>query len=75
MSNMVEALIWDTSIQGTPLFKGHKIWSQKNVHIIFVFVICDLFKGQLYSGERDTFFWVPKPRFNLHSGDTFVVKT
>ena len=28
----------DTSIQGTPLFRGQKIWSRWNVHIIFVFV-------------------------------------
>ena len=29
---------WETSIQGTPPFRGHKIWSWKNVYIIFVFV-------------------------------------
>ena len=34
----VEALLWDTSIQGTPPFKGKKFWSRKNVHIIFVSV-------------------------------------
>ena len=28
----------DTSIQGTPLFRGQKICSRWNVHIIFVFV-------------------------------------
>ena len=27
------------SIQGTPPFRGHKIWSGKNVQIIFVSVI------------------------------------
>ena len=29
---------WETCIQGTPPFRGHKIWSWKNVCIIFVFV-------------------------------------
>ena len=27
----VEPLFWDTSIQGTPPFRGHKIWPRKNV--------------------------------------------
>ena len=31
----VEPLLWDTSIQGTPPFRRHKIWSQKSAHIIF----------------------------------------
>ena len=31
--------------------------------------------GHLYSGERDTFFRAPKPRFKLHSGNTLVLKT
>ena len=35
---IVEPLLWDTSIQGTPPFRGHKIWLRKNVYIIFVFV-------------------------------------
>ena len=34
----VELLLWDTSVQGTSPFRGHKIWSRKNVRIIFVFV-------------------------------------
>ena len=34
----VEPLLWDTSIQGTPPFRGHKIWLRKNVYIMFVFV-------------------------------------
>ena len=28
----VEPLLQDTSIQGTPPFRGHKIWPGKNVH-------------------------------------------
>ena len=46
----VETLFWDTFIQGTPPFRGHKIWSGKNVHIIFIFVTSiegtPLFKGK-----------------------------
>ena len=35
-----------------------------------------LLKGHLLPGKRDTnFFWVPKTRFNLHSGDTLAPKT
>ena len=34
----VEPILWDTSIQETPPFRGHKIWCPKNVHVIFVFV-------------------------------------
>ena len=45
-------LLWDTSIQGIPPFRGHKICSLKNVHIIFVSFISVV---HLYSGERDTF--------------------
>ena len=55
----VESHLWDTSIKGTPQapFRGRKIWSRKNVHIIFVFVISTdpLFRG------KGHFFWVPKP--------------
>ena len=29
-------LLWNTSIQGTTPLRGHKIWSRKNAHIIFV---------------------------------------
>ena len=32
----VEPLLWNTSIQGTTPLRGHKIWSWKNAHIIFV---------------------------------------
>ena len=34
----VELLLWETSIQWTPLLREHKIWSGKNFYIIFVFV-------------------------------------
>ena len=39
---------------GYSSIQGHKIWSRKNVHIIFVFVTS--IEGiPLYSGARDTF--------------------
>ena len=63
---------------GTPLFKEHlhpskrhEIWSQKNVHLIFVSVQPP-FKGHLYSEKRDTFSGYST--FNLLSGDTLVLK-
>jgi len=34
----MEPLFGDSFIQGTPPLRGHKIWSQKNVHIIIVSV-------------------------------------
>ena len=43
---------------------GHKIWSRKNVHLLFVFVSSiewtPLFRG------KGHFLWVLKPRFNIH---------
>ena len=46
----MEPLLWDTSIQGTPPFKRHKIWCWKNAHIIFVSVTSiegtSLFRGK-----------------------------
>ena len=49
-------LQWNLTF-GTPPFRGRKIWSRKNVHRIFVFVISTdpLFRG------KGHFFWVPKP--------------
>ena len=35
----VDPFLWDTSIQGTPPFRGHKICPQKNVHIIFHYLL------------------------------------
>ena len=54
----VKTLLWDTSIQGTPPSRGHKIWSLNNVHIIFGSVTS--IQGtplSALSRERDTF-WV-----------------
>ena len=66
--NTMEPLHGDTFIQVTPPLWGHKIWSQKNVHITFVSVTSSegspLFRG------KGHFFMVPERNFNLHSGDT-----
>ena len=60
----VELLLWDTSIQGTPTFREHKIWPRKNVYIMFVFVTSiegtPLFrgKGHFFLGS-DTWIYPP----------------
>ena len=64
----MELLHGDTFIQVTPPLRGHKIWSQKNVHIIFVSVTFS--EGSpLFRGKGHVFL-VPERNFNLHSGDT-----
>ena len=54
---------WDTSIQGT-----QNLVPEKNFHIIFECVTAiegtPLFRG------KEHIFWVPKPGFDPHSGDT-----
>ena len=54
---------------GTPQFRDYKICSWKHVDRIFVHVTSiegtPLFRGNGH------FFKVPKPGFNLHSGETF----
>ena len=68
----MEPLFWDTSIQGIPLLRGHKVWSRKNVHIIFVSVTS--FGGTpLLKGKGDNF-WVLKSGFNLHSREILALK-
>ena len=51
----LEPLLWDTSIQGTPphALRGHKIWSLKNVHIIFEFATS--IKGSSIQGKGTLF--------------------
>ena len=66
----VELLLWDTSIQGTPPFRGHKIWSLKNVHIIFIFVT-SVEETPLFRGKGTLFLG---PGFNLLPGDTLVLE-
>ena len=64
-------LQWNLSF-GTPLFRGHIIWSSTNVHLIFAFITSiegtPLFRG------KGHFFRVPIPEFNLHSGDTLTLQ-
>ena len=57
----VELVLWETSLQETPPFRGHKIWSRKNVDIIFDHNLLPLLKEHLYSGERDTFYGSQNP--------------
>ena len=45
---------------------------EKNVHIIFVFVTSVL-GTPLFRGKGHCF-WVPKPRFNLHSRDILAIR-
>ena len=47
----VEPLLWDTSTQGTPPFSRHKIWSWKNVHIIFVQSVSSIEGTPLFRGK------------------------
>ena len=51
--SVTSLLGYSTAFQGTPPFRGHKIWSRRNVQIIFVFVIS--IEGTPLSKERDTF--------------------
>ena len=44
----------------------------KKVHIIFVFV--SFIEGTPLLRGKGHFFWVLKPRFNLHSEDTLALK-
>ena len=66
----VEPLPWKTSIRGTRSpFRGHLIWSWKNA-----FVFISPFEGAPLFRGKGHFFWVPKPGFNLLSGDTIALK-
>ena len=68
VSTVEEPLLWDTSILGTSPVDT-KCGPLKNVHISIISVgWTPLFRGKGY------FFWVPKPGFNLHSGDTLTLK-
>ena len=57
----MEPLIWDISIQGTRPFMGYKIWSQKNVYMIFVFVTYLCWRDTSIQGKR-TLFLGPETR-------------
>ena len=66
MSHFGHLYLRDTSIQ------GHQIWSRKDVHKIFVF-ITSIDGTPLFMGNGH-YLRVPKPRFNLRSGDILVLK-
>ena len=81
-STGVETECWCVQVQLVELiqlllFKGHKIWSRKNVRIIFVFVTS--IEGTHPAKGKGHFFWVPKPGLTsiqekplgpgYHSGD------
>ena len=61
----VELFLWD---KGTPLLRG------PGEMITYSLYLFPLLKEHLYSGEKDHFFWVGKPSFNLLSGDTLTLK-
>ena len=67
--NQWNILLWNTSIQRAPPFRGHKIESRKNVNIIFV-----SFTSVVGTSRRKGhFFWVTKPGFTFHSGNTLEI--
>ena len=56
----------------TTPYRGHKIWSGKDVHMIFISVT--YIEGRpLFKGKGQVFL-VLKPGFNLQSGDTLALK-
>ena len=62
-------MLWDTSIQETPPFRGRKIWCPKNVHVIFVFVSSiegtPLFMGKGLFFDSGSQTWI-QPLFLVH---------
>ena len=72
----VEPLLWYSSIQGTPPLREHRIWSQKNVQIIFVFVTSieetPLLSGHKICSHKNVhiiFVLFPLLKGHLYSGD------
>ena len=73
VESKVKHFCWEWNLSfGPPPFRGHKIWSCRNVHIIFVLVTSiegtPLFRG------KGHLFWATKPGFNFQSGDTLAIK-
>ena len=66
VKSTVAPLLWDTYIQ------GNKMWLRKNVHVILGTAIS--IKRTPLITAKGHFFWVLKPRFNVHSGDTLALK-
>ena len=70
--NTVELLLWDTSIQGTPPFTGtQNLVPEKCSQNL---CICYLYGRDTFIQRKETLFWVPKPGFNFHSGNTLALK-
>ena len=79
---IVEPLLWYSSIQGTPPLREHRIWSQKNVQIIFVFVTSieetSLLSGHKICSHKNVqiiFVLFPLLKGHLYSGDTKFAPT
>ena len=64
----MEHLHLDTSIQGTPPFTEHKIWSRK-LHVSSkIFISVTSMEGtQPLSRKKGHFFWVPNPGLHVPS--------
>ena len=76
----VELLLWYSSIQGTPPLREHRMWSQKNVQIIFVFVTSieetPLFSGHKICSHKNVhiiFVLLPLLKGHLYSGTENLV--
>ena len=54
-----------------PYWRENSGESQKNVHI-HNFFICYLYWRDVSIKEKEHFFWIPKPGFNLHSRDILI---
>ena len=49
-------------------------WSSENFLVFEFSFFFNVIKTCPYSGKRDTFFSIPKSRFNFYSGDTLALK-
>ena len=59
---------------GKPLFKGH-LHSGDTKFVLILFVSVTSVEGRPQFSGTGHYFWIPKPGFNRHSGDTLVLKT
>ena len=59
--------LWDTSTQGV-----QTLVSEKRPYNLFIRYL--YWKDTRLFREKGHFFWVPKPKFNLHSEDTLGLK-
>ena len=73
LPSMMEPVLWDTSIQGTPPFRGHKIWSWKNCNYI-IFVPVTSTEGTTLFKGKEHFSGTPN-QCNLRSGKAIALLT